>query len=135
MSNFRRVAAAAWALVVVQVVHGAIPADTSAEGSVGFYTGIVLLLASLVAAIGATTKRAWAAPLAGWTGLVVAVGFTLYHAVPVHSPLTNPYFGEPVSALAWLGVAVSIAAGLWAAYEGLVRPRQHAQQPPVAASV
>src|SRR5688500_131064 len=119
-----RVAAAAWALVVVQVVHGAIPADTSAEGNVGFYTGIVLLLASFVAAIGATAKQSWATPLAGWTGLVVAVGFTLYHAVPVRSPLTNPYFGEPVSALAWLGVAASIAVGLWAAYEGLVLRRR-----------
>ena len=124
MSTFGRVAAAAWALVVVQVVHGAIPADTSAEGNVGFYTGIVLLLASLVAAIGATAKKPWAVPLAGWTGLVVAVGFTLYHALPFHSPLTNPYFGEPVGALAWLSVAAPIAVGLWAAYEGLLRPKQ-----------
>lgn len=122
------IAWAAWALVAVQVVHGAIPAETDAEGSVGFFTGLVLLLASLVAAVGASTKRAWAPSLAGRTGLAVAVGFTLYHAVPVRSPVTNPYVGEPVGAAAWIGVVAAIAVGAWAAYEGLVRARRQQDQ-------
>jgi hypothetical protein len=124
----KRIAWAAWALVAVQVVHGAIPAETDAEGNVGFYTGLVLLLASLVAAIGASAKKPWAPRLAGWTGLIVAGGFTLYHALPVRSPLTNPYVGEPVGVAAWLGVVAAIAIGAWAAYEGLVRARRQQRE-------
>jgi hypothetical protein len=37
--------------------------------------------------------------------------------------VTNPYFGEPVGAPAWISVALCIAAGAWAVYEGLVVPR------------
>ena len=112
---------AAIALVVVQVVHGFIPAETEAEGYVGAVGGLILLVASLAAVFGAFTGRAWATPLTGWTGLVVAVGFTLYHAVPVHGPLTNPYFGEPVGVPAWIGVAAAVVVGIYAAAVGLPR--------------
>ena len=60
--------------------------------------------------------------LTGWTGAIVAGGFVAYHAVPWHSPLTNPYFGEPVGVPAWISVALAVGAGIWAAYEGLLRP-------------
>lgn len=119
----RALEGAAWALVVVQVVHGLTPADTESEGYVGTVVGLVLLVASLAAVYGIRTGTAWAAPLTGWTGLVVAVGFVLYHALPFRSPVTNPYVGEPVGAAAWLSVAASVAVGAWAAYEGLVRRR------------
>src|SRR5688572_22149633 len=90
-----RVRLAAWTLVVVQVVHGAVPADTEAEGYVGLVGGLVLLVASMVAVVGFRLDKPWARRLTGVTGLVIAVGFTLYHAIPFHSPLTNPYPGEP----------------------------------------
>jgi hypothetical protein len=112
---------AGWALVIVQVVHGFTPAETEAEGYVGLVGGLILLLAAMAAVVGFRTGKRWAAPLTGWTGLAIAVGFTLYHAVPFHSPLTNPYLGEPVGAPAWISVALAVAAGGWAAYEGLVR--------------
>jgi drug/metabolite transporter (DMT)-like permease len=118
-----RLEASAWALLALQVVHGFTPADTEAEGYVGLVGGLALLLATMVAIAGIRRGRAWAPSLTGITGAVVAVGFVLYHALPFKSPVTNPYFGEPVGAPAWISVALCIAAGAWAVYEGLVVPR------------
>ena len=115
----RRVEVAGWALLVLQVVHGLTPADTESEGYVGAVGGLLLLIATMAGIYGARTGRSWAAPLTGWTGLTVAVGFVLYHAVPFKSAVTNPYLGEPVGAPAWVSVALCVAAGAWAAYEGL----------------
>ena len=109
-------------VVIVQLVHGFTPAETEAEGYVGLVGGLALLIAAMAAVIGFRLHKSWAAPLTGRTGLVIAVGFTLYHAVPFHSPLTNPYFGEPVGPAAWISVALAVAAGAWAAWDGLVRP-------------
>ena len=115
----RRLGAAAWALLVLQVVHGLTPADTDAEGYVGAVVGLLLLVATMAGIYGLRTGKPWAARLVGWTGLVVAVGFVLYHATPFSSPMTNPYFGEGVGAPAWISVALCVAAGAWAAVEGL----------------
>jgi hypothetical protein len=109
----------AWALVIFQVVHGFTPAETDAEGYMGLVGGLVLLVAAMAAVLGVRTGRSWARPLTGWTGSTVAVGFVLYHAVPFHSPVTNPYIGESVGAPAWISVALAVAAGAWAAFEGL----------------
>ena len=117
----RTLEASAWALVLFQVVHGFTPADTDAEGYVGLVGGLVLLVASLTAVYGIRTGRPWAKAVTGWTGLTVAVGFVLYHALPFKSPVTNPYLGEPVGAAAWISVALAVGAGAWAAYEALAR--------------
>jgi hypothetical protein len=117
---------AAWALVIVQVVHGLTPAETEAEGSVGLVGGLALLVAAMVAVVGFRSGRSWATPLTGWTGLIIAVGFTLYHAVPFQSPVTNPYFGEPVGAAAWMSVGLAVLTGARGAWEGLVRRRRPA---------
>lgn len=117
--SLRRVEVAAWILLVTQVIHGFTPADTESEGYTGLVVGLLLLLATMAAIYGARTEKAWAEPVAGWTGLTVAVGFVLYHATPVKSPVTNPYVGEGVGALAWISVAVAVAAGAWAAYVAL----------------
>lgn len=115
------------ALFASQFIHGAIPSgkDDAEGGSiVGLVGGAILLVASLVGLIGALRGKEWAIPLTAWTGLVVAVGFVLYHALPFKSPLTNPYAGaEGVTPAAWIGVAVCIAAGAWAAWLGLLRDR------------
>ena len=108
----------ALALVVTQVVHGATPADTSSEGYVGLVAGLALLVASVTAAVGAFGGSPWAPRLTLVTGAIVAVGFVLYHGIPVHSPVTNPYPGEPVGAPAWLTVGLCVAAGVWAVVEG-----------------
>lgn len=116
-----RLEAAAWALLVFQVVHGLTPADTEAETYVGAVVGLLLLVSTMTSIVGTRAGRRWAPLLAGWTGLAVAVGFVLYHAVPVSSPATNPYVGEPVGALAWISVALCVTAGAWTANEGLRR--------------
>lgn len=112
---------AAAALVVTQVVHGFTPAETESEGYTGLIVGLLLLVSSLAALFGYIQERPWAPAILGWTGAAVAIGFVAYHATPFKSPFTNPYIGEPVGAPAWISVAVAVAAGAWAAYEGLLR--------------
>jgi hypothetical protein len=116
-----RLDVAAWALFGTQLVHGLTPAETSSEGYVGTVVGGLLLIASAVAIYALRAGLPWAARLTGITGLVVAVGFVAYHATPLKSPVTNPYIGEPAGVPAWISVALSVAAGAWAAYEGLTR--------------
>jgi hypothetical protein len=108
---------AAAVLLVAQVVHGAVPADTSAEGYTGLVVGLALLVATVAGLVGAAQRMRWAPPLLLGTGAFVAVGFVLYHALPVTSPVTNPYPGEGVGAAPWLTVVASVAAGAWVAAE------------------
>lgn len=106
------------ALIAIQVIHGAIPAETESDTVVGFYTGILLLVASITALVGLVRRSGWAPPLLGITGAVVAVGFLLYHALPIRGPLTNPYVGEDQIGLAqWAPVIVAMAIGAWCAWE------------------
>jgi hypothetical protein len=119
---------AAVALVIIQVVHGAIPAETDAEGYVGLIAGLVSLVAGLAAIYGLKLGRSWARTIAGTTGVGVAVGFLLYHGLPITSSFTNPYWGEPeIGALQWAPVLACIGLGLWTAYEAFLAPtRPHA---------
>ena len=111
------------ALVLIQVIHGAIPAETDAEGYFGLLAGLVALIAGLAAIYGLRLGRSWARPIAGTTGLGVAVGFLLYHALPITSSFTNPYWDEPkIGALQWAPVFACIAIGLWTAYEAFLAP-------------
>jgi hypothetical protein len=112
-----RVEAATWALAATQVVHGLTPADTESEGYVGAVVGLVLLVLSLAAIYGIRTGKPWGVQVAGPTGAAVAIGFVAYHATPWHSPVTNPYFGEPVGAAAWASVALCVAAAVWTVVE------------------
>jgi uncharacterized membrane protein HdeD (DUF308 family) len=117
-----RLIVAASALIAIQVIHGAIPAETDAEGYVGLVAGLVALIAGITALVGLVRGRSWARPLLGINGLSVAIGFLLYHALPIDSPATNPYFGEDKIGLAqWTPVILCIAIGLWAAWEAFVR--------------
>lgn len=106
----------AGALLAAQLLHGAVPGPDEADGSpVGPVVGLVLLLAAAAATLGAARNAGWARPLLRGTGGAVAVGFLLYHAVPVSSALTFPYWGRPdVGPVQWLPVLAAIAAGTWA---------------------
>ncbi len=109
------------ALAVTQIVHGGTPVDENhpeSESWVGLIGGALLLLLSVVALVAIIQRRPYGRPLAAWTGLVVAVGFIAYHAVPWTSAVTNPYLGEPVGAPAWISVALAVGAGFWTAYTG-----------------
>ena len=115
-----RLVALAAALLAIQVIHGAIPAETDAEGYVGLVGGLLLLIASIAALVGLVQGKQWAPRLLGLTGLIVAVGFILYHALPFKSPATNPYFGEDkIGLLQWTPVVLAIGIGFWAAWETL----------------
>jgi hypothetical protein len=106
------------ALVAVQVIHGAIPAKTKSEGYVGLVLGAIALVASIAAVYGVRNDRPWGRRLLGLTGASVAVGFLLYHTLPIHSAVTNPYVGErTIGALQWAPVIGAIVIGVWAAWE------------------
>ena len=110
------------ALLVTQVVHGAVPVDENkpeSESVLGFYVGLLLLALTVAALVGLVQRRPYGPRVAAWTGSAVAVGFVAYHAVPWSSAVSNPYLGEPVGAPAWLSVIAAVAAGLWCAWTGL----------------
>jgi heme/copper-type cytochrome/quinol oxidase subunit 3 len=122
------------ALVVTQVVHGAVPVDENHpenEGYTGLVVGGIFLLLSVIAVVQLAQHRPSGRALAGWTGLAVGVGFVAYHAVPWTSAISNPYLGQPVGAPAWITVFLSVGAGFWCAWDartllgtrlGLYRP-------------
>ena len=102
---------------VLQKTMGSVASDARLA-MFGKVSTVVLGLVAVAAVIGLLQHRPYGRPLAAWTGLVVAIGFVAYHAVPWTTAATNPYLGEPVGAPAWLSVAAAVAAGLWCAYEG-----------------
>jgi hypothetical protein len=109
------------ALVVTQVVHGAVPVDqdhVDSEGPLGLIVGVIFLALSVAAVLGMVQRRPYGRPLAAWTGLAVAAGFVAYHAVPFSGWFTNPYLGKPVGVPAWISVGLAIGAGLWCAVAG-----------------
>jgi hypothetical protein len=109
------------ALVAAQVVHGAVPVDedhVDSEGPLGLIGGALLLALAVAALVGILQDRPYGRPLAARTGLAVAAGFVVYHAVPWTSWLTNPYLGKPVGVPGWISVALAIGAGVWCAAVG-----------------
>jgi hypothetical protein len=121
------------ALIAIQVIHAAIPAKTDAEGYTGLILGIVALIASIVALVGLRQGRSWARSLSGLTGVSVAVGFVLYHALPIHSYFTNPYFGtDNIGILQWTPVVFAVAIGLWCGWEAFVAPTREVVSPTAA---
>jgi len=125
-----RIVPATAALIAIQVIHAAIPAKTDAEGYTGLVLGIIALIASITALVGLRQEKPWARPLSGLTGLSIAVGFVLYHALPIHSYFTNPYFGtDNIGILQWTPVVFAIAIGLWCGWEAFVAPNREAVTP------
>ena len=81
-------------LLATQLAHAAVPGPQEVAGSLGPIVGLVLLLWTVGALVGALRDARWARPLLRATGWAVAVGFLLYHALPLQSPLTFPYWGR-----------------------------------------
>ena len=126
MKPLRALVLPAALLAAAQVWHAVTPVKDELDargkvvetGVIGFFGGILLLLACIVAAIAARQGKEWARPLALVAGLGVSLGFLLYHATTLHSPVTNPYFGRPNIGIVQLApVFACMAIGAWLAYE------------------
>ena len=118
-SEWTQLTWAAVSLLVAQIAHtvaafwGPEVVEGSNEGAVGEPLGLLALIASSVAIGGAARRSSWAPWLGAVTGLSVAVGFVLYHGIPVHSFFTNTYWRSGVSFVDWAVVALCVAAGVW----------------------
>jgi hypothetical protein len=90
--------------------------------------GVGFLVAGVVAFFGARSGKQWTFALLRWTGLSVAVGFVVYHAVPVKTPLNYPYWGDSATANAGqlAPVIAAVAIGAWCAW--LTRPAALVEQ-------
>ena len=125
MKPLRAVVLPAALLAAAQVWHAATPAENvdpatqqPIEGGViGLPIGLLFLLGAIVASIAARREKEWARPLSFAVGLGVAVGFVLYHATTLRSPVTNPYFGvDGIGVVQLLPVAACIVIGAWLAW-------------------
>ena len=125
MKPLRALVLPAALLALAQVWHGATPAETFEPGTkeaieggyVGLVGGLFLLLGCIVASIAARREKEWARPLSFVCGVGVSLGFVLYHATTLRSPVTNPYFGvDGIGAVQLAPVFACIVVGAWLAW-------------------
>jgi hypothetical protein len=125
MKPLRALVLPAALLAAAQVWHAVTPANTldpSSQkeiegGLIGLPIGLLLLLGCIVASIAARQGKEWARPLSFVCGVGVALGFVLYHATTLRSPVTNPYFGvDGIGIEQLLPVFACIAVGAWLAW-------------------
>jgi hypothetical protein len=125
MKPLRALVLPAALLAAAQVWHAVTPAENldpsshqAVEGGViGLPVGLLLLLGCIVASIAARRGKEWARPLSFVCGVGVALGFVLYHATTLRSPVTNPYFGvDGIGAVQLAPVFACIVIGAWLAY-------------------
>ncbi len=77
--------------------------------------------AAIVASLTVATSRRHGAQLSIAAGGAVAIGFVLYHGIPVDLAVNNPYWGpdsDGADAIQWLSVLGAIAAGVTASSLG-----------------
>lgn len=78
---------------------------------------IVGITAASVASVAVARRWRHARNIAITAGGSVAVGFTLYHGIPIDLGVNNPYWGPDGHAdlIRWLTVLAAIAVGGWSA--------------------
>ena len=112
-------------LAAAQVWHAVTPAEnlepSTGEpvegGLIGLPVGLLLLLGCIVASIAARQGKEWARPLSLVCGVGVSLGFVLYHATTLRSPVTNPYFGvDGIGIVQLLPVFACVVIGVWLAW-------------------
>lgn len=116
--NWGKLALAAGLLLAAQLAHlieviAFGPVSIDGEGGIGEPLGLLGLIGAGMAMIAAINRRSYSIPLAIASGAGVAVGFVLYHGAPIHSQLTNTYWGRG-TVLDWAVVVLCVAAGAWA---------------------
>jgi hypothetical protein len=128
--NWGKLALASGLLLGAQILHlveviAAGPVSIEGEGGIGEPLGLLGLIGAGVAMIAALNRRSYAIPLALASGVGVAAGFLLYHGAPIHSQLTNTYWGRG-TVLDWAVVLLCVAAGVWVAAVALEMRRSGA---------
>ncbi len=125
MKPLRALVLPAALLALAQVWHAVTPAenlDPSTHqpiegGYVGLVGGLLLLIGCIVASLAARRGKEWSRPLSFVCGVGVAVGFLLYHATTLRSPVTNPYFGvDGIGPVQLAPVIACMAIGAWLAW-------------------
>ena len=116
--NWGKLALAAGLLMAAQIAHlveviAFGPVSIEGEGGIGEPLGLLGLIGAGMAMIAALNRRSYSIPLTIASGASVAVGFLLYHGAPIHSQLTNTYWGRG-TVLDWAVVLLCVAAGAWA---------------------
>jgi drug/metabolite transporter (DMT)-like permease len=113
------------ALPVANVLHAVTPGhDDQMEAIAGPIMGTVLTIAAVVALVGLVRDRQWAPRFAAAVGLATIAGFVLFHAFPVRTEVTEPYWGDgAATALQWLSLAVIGGVAAWLVREAVVAGR------------
>ena len=133
LMNWGKLSLAAGLLFAAQIAHlveviVAGPVSIEGEGGIGEPLGLLGLIGAGMAAIAAKNRRTYAIPLALASGIGVAAGFLLYHGAPIHSQLTNTYWGRG-NVLDWFVVLLCVAAGVWTTMVALELRSKRASAP------
>ena len=119
MTRRRTLVVALLALAFVQLLH---LLDGLRYSSTATFPGVLNdpaamfgVTAALVAAIAVVRDEPIARALAIATGAAIAIGFTLYHGIPVRLRHNNPYWGRDghADAIRWLTVVTAIGIAIW----------------------
>lgn len=85
----------AGALPLANVVHALAPGSHHEhEAIAGPIMGTLLTLGAVAAYVGLLRRRPWAPNLAVTVAWATIVGFALFHALPVQTAVTEPYWGD-----------------------------------------
>jgi hypothetical protein len=127
----RRLVWAAAALPAANVIHALAPAPHHQhEAIAGPIMGTIVTVGAIVALAGLLRRREWAARLALIVAGATAAGFVLFHALPVRTSVTEPYWGDDGSASTAqaLTLVLIAAAVVWVVVEASAYLRLRSRQ-------
>jgi hypothetical protein len=126
----RRLVWAAAALPAANVVHALVPAPGGQnEAIAGPIMGTIVTVGALVAFAGLVRRKAWAPALAVATAVATIAGFALFHALPLRSQVTEPYWGHhgTTNGAQVVSLALIVVAAGWVVVEALPAVRSPAR--------
>ena len=126
----RRLVWAAAALPAANLVHALVPAPGGQnEALAGPIMGTIVTVGALVAFAGLVRRKAWAPALAAATGVATIAGFALFHALPLRSEVTEPYWGHhgTTNGAQVASLALIVVTAIWVIVEALPAVRSPAR--------